>query len=458
MSLMLERAIGSANSLLVLAFIALLVLIPDAYRWVAVAGLGVLGVAAATARGSQYQRLDRDDAWFCLALIVYGVIWLADVWRSGHWPMVHGAGPRLLPLWPLLAALLLVGLRCYPPNPRMLWWGVGVGALGVGAVALYERFLLGLERASNGINAIPFGNLSLLLGSLAALAVLWCWRHRSFHYAILMVLAMLAAVFGLLASLLSGTRGGWVALPFVMLLVYRAARDLLPRRYLRLGAGCLTVVVLAVAILPQSGVGERLGHISEDAHRYWQQGRAGNSLGMRLELWRAGAIMVSEKPLFGYGERHTELGLRELAEAGRVYDRVIIHVQLHNEAIDTAARRGLLGVASLLLLYVIPFGLFWKKLRRAGRRTDLQLLAVAGMMVPLAFFTFGLTQSMLRDLRGLSGYLGLCVVCWAALRAREEALQSAHLGSCGLHPSANIEDDEDSSFVRVQGADHERSQ
>ncbi|WP_280564174.1 hypothetical protein [Chromohalobacter sp. 48-RD10] len=41
-------------------------------------------------------------------------------------------------------------------------------------------------------------------------------------------------------------------------------------------------------------------------------------------------------------------------------------------------------------------------------------------VVPLAFLDFGLTQSMLRDVRGLSGYLELCPGCWAVLR-REEA-------------------------------------
>nr|WP_163503633.1 O-antigen ligase family protein [Halomonas socia] len=448
MPMKLGQVVGHANSALMLAFVALLVLIPDAYRVVALAGLCLSTVIVVIARGDQYARLDRDDAWFCAALMLYGAVWLLDVWRSGHWPIIERAGNRTLPIWPLLAVPLLIGLRCYPPNPRMLWWGACLGASGAGLIALYERLVLGAERASNGINAIPFGNLSLLLGSLALMAVLWSLRYRSARHVSWMVVAILATALGLLGSVLSGTRGGWVAIPFMMLLVYRAARDVLPRRVLRLGAGGLAALMLVTVMLPHSGVGERVGQVTSDAHRYWQQGNAGNSLGMRLELWRAGAIMVAEKPLFGYGERHMESALRALAEEGRVYDRVIIHVQLHNEIIDTAARRGLLGVLSLILLYAVPLWLFWNKLRRSRHAPDLQILAAAGMMVPVAFFDFGLTQSMLRDLRGLSGYLGLCVVCWAALRAREEAPGVARSGSCGLHPGANIEDDGDRFFVQ----------
>nr|WP_255774981.1 O-antigen ligase family protein [Halomonas alkalisoli] len=430
------------------AFIALLILIPGAHWVVALLSLVVLAVGSVAGRGLQYWRLDRDDAWLCLTLVLYGGIWMLDVWRSGYWPMVDGEGYRHLPLWPLVAALVLIGMRCYPPNPRMIWWGVCCGALGAGTIALYERVVLGAERASNGINAIPFGNLSLLLGSLSLLTVLWCLRRLRPRHIGLLILAMVAAALGLLGSLLSGTRGGWVALPFVLLIVYRAARDLLPLRYLRVGAGGLVLLMLVPILLPQSGVSERVGQVADDAQRYWQSGHAGSSLGMRLELWRSGVILVGEKPLLGFGEHHMEEALTGLAEDGRVYDRVVIHMQLHNEFIDTTARRGLLGAASLLLLYGIPLWLFCKKLRRAGHELGLQVLAAAGMMVPVAFFDFGLTQSMLRDLRGLSGYLGLCVLCWVALRAYEETRIALPISSSRLHLAPNIADDEGESIVQ----------
>ena len=445
---MTERMVCRANGVLLFAFVALLILIPKAHWIVALLSLVVLAMGSVAGRGLQYWRLDRDDVWLCLALVLFGGIWLLDVWRSGYWPMVDGVGYRHLPVWPLVAALVLVGMRCYPPNPRMIWWGVCCGALGAGSIALYERIVLGAERASNGINAIPFGNLSLLLGSLSLLAVLWCLRRLNPRHVGLLLLAMRAAVRGLFGSWLSGARGGWVALPFVLLLVYRAARDLLPLRYLRLGAGGLLLLMLVPILLPQSGVGERVAQVAEDAQRYWQDGHAGSSLGMRLELWRAGVILVSEKPLLGFGEHHMEEALTALAEDGRVYERVVIHMQLHNEVIDTAARRGLLGAISLLLLYGVPFWLFWKKLRRAGHEPSLQVLAAAGMMVPVAFFDFGLTQSMLRDLRGLSGYLGLCVLCWVALRAHEETLRTLPISSSRLHQTLTIADDKGKPIVQ----------
>lgn len=93
--------------------------------------------------------------------------------------------------------------------------------------------------------------------------------------------------------------------------------------------------------------------------------------------------------------------------------------------IDTAARRGLVGLGVLLLLYGVPLWLFWRRLAFPDTDPAVSVLATAGMMVPIAFIDFGLTQSMLRDVRGLSGYLGLCIVYWAALRRTEREVTQA---------------------------------
>ncbi|WP_248730113.1 MULTISPECIES: O-antigen ligase [Halomonadaceae] len=326
----------------------------------------------------------------------------------------------MLALWPWWAALLLLWLRSFAPSVRLLWWGVCCGALGAGGIAIFERMVLGQSRASNGMNAIPFGNLALLLGTLSLLATLWCLRRGRPQRWWLVAAASLAALLGLSGSLLSGTRGGWIALPLLLLLVYRAALGIMPARRLNLLSCGVMFTVLLFSLLPQSGVVERVTLVASEAQRYWQQDRPGNSLGIRVELWRAGGLLLIERPLLGWGEGGVEAQRDVLIAQGRIYDRVVIHDQLHNDIIDTAARRGLIGLATLLVLYGVPLWLFWSRLRRTEACAGFQLLAVAGMMVPIAFFAFGMTQSMLRDARGLSGYLGLCIACWVALRAYEK--------------------------------------
>ncbi len=77
-----------------------------------------------------------------------------------------------------------------------------------------------------------------------------------------------------------------------------------------------------------------------------------------------------------------------------------------------------MGLGSLLMLYGVPLLLFARALRgRPDAAT--RALAVAGLVVVVAFIGFGLTQSMLRDARGLAGYLGLVTACWCLLRVHE---------------------------------------
>ncbi len=135
-------------------------------------------------------------------------------------------------------------------------------------------------------------------------------------------------------------------------------------------------------------------------------------------MWRAGARLFIERPWLGWGEGRLEAARDALVDEGVIHAGVSDYDQLHSDVIDTAARRGLLGVVSLLLLYGIPLGLFARHLRRPASH-QARHLALSGLLSVLAFIDFGLTQSLLRDARGLSGYLGLLTLCWVLLKAHE---------------------------------------
>src|SRR5699024_3866856 len=105
----------------------------------------------------------------------------------------------------------------------------------------------------------------------------------------------------------------------------------------------------------------------------------------------------------------------ELVDQGLIHRGVERYDQLHSDLIDTTARRGLVGLASLLLLYGLPLMLFARRLS-PDRSSEVRALALSGVAVVAAFVDFGLTQSLLRDVHGLAGYFGLIAGCWLLLR------------------------------------------
>ncbi|GEN29734.1 hypothetical protein HVA01_33800 [Halovibrio variabilis] len=125
--------------------------------------------------------------------------------------------------------------------------------------------------------------------------------------------------------------------------------------------------------------------------------------------------MFKENPFMGVGEGAVKGWLSTLVSEGVLYDRVVIYSQLHSDIIDTLARRGLLGVISLLWLYIAFASVFAKKALHASDNVPARLLAISGMVVIIAFFDFGLSQSMFRDLRGFSGFLGFSAAVWGCL-------------------------------------------
>lgn len=156
-------------------------------------------------------RLCPDDRWLLLALLLFGLHLVLDAWRSGV-PVGHQTASTL-PWWPLAAALVLVGWRRFPPAGVALWWGAAFGALAACGIVLVRWLVLGMDRVHvPGINAIPFGNLSLVLG---VLSLVWALRRSQMP-----LLFGAAALAGVVASLLSGTRGGWVTLPVVAVVLF----------------------------------------------------------------------------------------------------------------------------------------------------------------------------------------------------------------------------------------------
>lgn len=420
-------------SIVLFSFLAFLLVFQLAYAVLPVLAVATALLCLVICRSRVGARLAADDVIMLWVLGLFSLVWLADVWRTALWPVGSENEGALLPLWPLLAGAVLSGWRS---SVRLVapawWWGVAIGALLAGAIAGYEHFWLGRWRPDNGMNAIPFGNIALLLGTLC-LVPLVLLRFPLGHCfsALQRGMLVMGALAGLLASVLSGTRGGWVVFPALALLVSGAGLLSLPRGRVLALVVMLVVALLAMALMPRAPVSDRLGQGVNNLQEY-TQGGTGSSLGLRLEMWRAGWALIQVKPLLGWGEGRLEARRDQWVVEGRFNPGISRYDQLHNDIVDTLARRGVIGLATLLGLYFVPLLLFWRYWRqgmKVGSR-KVQAFALCGAVIVVAFVGFGMSQSMLRDARGLSGFLGLLVGCWCLLK------QVA--GDVGLQPSVSL--------------------
>lgn len=311
-----------------------------------------------------------------------------------------------------LLAVFAIGLVAYSkPKLDWFWYGVFLGTLGAALFAIYQRFYLHLERAGGYHLVIMFGDIAMALGLMSLAGV------QRFAATRLRLLPYFAFLLGIGASLLSESRGGWIALPLAALPFWR--REWRLSRVALLCFVSAAVLLALAALSAEIGVGKRLTMITEELAQY----RAGNvdtSIGLRVEMWRGAWHMFLEHPIAGVGRAHFNTGLRELVARGELAAPVAGYYHAHNEFMHALATQGLLGVAALMALYAAPLHFFLRRLRKPAANYP---FAVAGVILVASTFLFGLTMVFFAHHVGAGFYAVmlaiLCGICIAE-ETREE--------------------------------------
>ncbi|WP_319782281.1 O-antigen ligase family protein [Oceanisphaera sp. IT1-181] len=358
--------------------------------------------------------LQAEDKWLMAVIAGYSLLFIAQLLWEGADSRVFDRPSRFLFAVPVLLFVL-----AYPPKLSWLWSGLVVGSVLTGSWAIWQKLVLGIDRATGYTYVIQFGNISMLFGLLCLAGLGWAAVQP--HAKRWLLLLLVGAAFGALASLLSGSRGGWIGLPFVFLVLYRAYGNLLSAK-LRLGIlGALLALVALVYVVPQTGVQARVAQGFQDVELYKSGENKDTSLGARFDMWQGAVTLIAKKPLTGWGWNGYYQGMQDLVDQGLVIQFAADN-HAHNEYLDNFARRGILGLLSLLALYLVPLRLFAKRL--TAPNLELRALATAGAILPVAFMDFGLSQVFLGHTSGVMVYAFWLAVLWGTLRAYESTPRS----------------------------------
>lgn len=272
------------------------------------------------------------------------------------------------------------------PSHRTFLAGVAAGAVAGALLVGYQRLMLDIDRPGGQLNAITFGDLSLALGLIAIAAAT---ELRSVRHATVLVTA---AVAGLAGSMLTGTRGGWIALAVAVLIFLRYS--VIVRNRIVIVLVSATVAMFGVAYLvPETGVRARIEEGLLDVREYRAGGEINTRVGTRLELWKTAGIVIEERPWFGRQDQEVHQRVLELVDEGRLDEAVLPFEHLHNDAMQVMATTGVVGFAFWLGILVTPLLFFARQLRQATHRSRQRFaLALAGMILVTSYASFGLTE------------------------------------------------------------------
>ncbi len=308
--------------------------------------------------------------------------------------------------------VLAAVLAMHPQVIRRISWGFVIAGLVSCAYVFWPSERDFGRPVTPEYNSVTYGNLMLLLGILVMYSTRWkltSWPlvERLFKW--------FAVGIVLIGFVLTQTRTGWLALPF-FLLIWLVLNNFVKRPARLIAALVLLVCVCATSLMLIPKMNERVN----DAYHEVSECMTTNPLAftsvcIRLQLWRTSMDMFYENPWLGVGRRvDFQPGLLARVDKGMLLPFVAQDfAEPHSDMIMILATQGLIGGFALLLIYVAPAVIFYRRLR-FKYAMNIRVAAAMGLAVCLGFAIFGVTELMFRGMRTI-GFYSVMVGCLLAL-------------------------------------------
>ena len=275
----------------------------------------------------------------------------------------------------------------YPSEPDLVTLGIDLGMNSIHFGIVCAAWL-----------AVVVANLGIIVASLNKIEI---------------ALAVVSILFLSFALAMSGARSGWISLPFVFFIPFVLSSWSTKTKL-------LVFMVLAlgfITVLQSPFVQKRLDLVSEEVTEYINSTdvsdfiRSSTSIGLRFELWRAAWEVFLENPVLGAGPGNYRSSMQKIAlgSSGRFHQDIEIHKNPHSLYLKALAERGISGLVSTLLILVLPGLLFLMHVKKF-QISNMQAIAVAGVLVVVVFSLGGLTIGSLHKTELSIFYIFFCAL------------------------------------------------
>ncbi len=293
----------------------------------------------------------------------------------------HDAASRYWLAIPIFLLLHRLPLRVI----GMLQFAFPLGAIG-GLLMAREH---GGRLATATLDKIHFGDFELILGMLSLFSLNWLGRDIP----ALRLLKILGCIAGVWASLASGSRGGWLAIPlFIGFFFYFS----MGKSFLKTIIASLFAAVL-VMVAGYFAIDTFHQRVNDLAHEVvvFDQGNRNTSAGVRWQLYKAAADVFYRHPLAGVGPEGFASEMRPMVEAEKITQDAgrLGRGEVHNDILAKAAGMGVLGLIAILAGYFVPLRLFWQATKSGSDRV--RRSGILGIVFVSGVFVFGLTVEFL---------------------------------------------------------------
>ncbi len=285
----------------------------------------------------------------------------------------------------VLSPLIFHGFIQAEPDDNTLWLGAAMAAMMGLLIAAYQAYHLDIGRAFGALkNPIIFGDICIVFASLSLIGLLSTQQKPGSE--LLQLTLILGFISGVLASLLSGSKGGWLSI-FTTLVIFIWLW--LRNRQTVIKIGVLSAAIIGIGglfwLAPTELVLARLIEGFHGGVHWFKTGEiTEGSVSTRLALWKAGLEMINEHWLVGISRHGIEAALPS---------HLKVYVQLESDLLMSLVANGFIGFLSkiyLLFSVLFAFSIFKKR-----NITHNLYIPVAGALLVILYIEFGLSVDTL---------------------------------------------------------------
>ncbi|WP_234879777.1 O-antigen ligase family protein [Aeromonas veronii] len=377
-------------------FGALALAVPSGYSY----GPALLAIVSLFVfwRKEYLSAMEKEHKIIASLLLSYFVLFLISV-------IVDGSSFSQLdrPSRALMAALVIPILAKHKVKLEVLLCGFVCGALIAASIAIYDKFYLGYERAFDFYSMpIQSGNISMSLGLFCLCGSFW-YRVKNAKY--FSYLYMLGAISGFTGSFLSGARGGWVLLPFVIISILILYRKIVTNNEKK-GLLFLFAIVMAMVLTPQTGMLKRFYAAKTDIEQYIDGTNLDTSLGIRFQLWGSAWDSFKEKPFFGWGQNGLRESQKQQLKENKITNFIYnFNYHAHNQYLEEMAKRGIIGLLVLLAMLCVPILLVRKRFSIMAQESPAYSGGVLVIVTCLTTADYHLSQAYFCHNSGISFFV-----------------------------------------------------
>ncbi|MDD7570123.1 MAG: O-antigen ligase [[Actinobacillus] rossii] len=310
-----------------------------------------------------------------------------------------------------LLTLLLV-FRRFPIKLPTLLYAIPAGGMVAGIVALFDRFYFQFSRAYEiRIMSIQGGDIAMSLGMFSLVCGIYFFSQKQSKS---MLFCVTGSLLGILGSILSTARGGWIGVPLVVALIFGVYHKQLPKKFFAIILALFIVVIAIASAIPSTKIMDRIYKAEQEIAGYVsdKKGSGSTSIGARFEMWKSAVIMIKEKPFFGWGKIGATQERKAHAKLGLVSPVVSQFSHAHNQYLDDFTKRGVLGFIALLGIFLVPLRFFWKNRTSIP---EIKVVATLGIVHIISFMCYSLSQGIFIHNSGYLFYFFLVVVFYGAI-------------------------------------------